>query len=396
MIWEKITDASVRVSRARRVMLNDPRHAFWCILSQSLAMVPDDTCERMATDGRAIFYNPAWVLTISEAECIGTIAHEVSHPALDHFRRMAGRDANLWNMAADYELNLDLVKAGFTLPDDVCLDWRFDGLSAEQIFHVIQRENDQAKDQGRPEPHQPGSDEMRAPSDDAGQPLAGKEAEDHAEAWAERTQQALGSARKAATFGAEPGTIPASLQSIKTRLASPMVDWRPILRAFIDDLGSREESWSALDRRGVVHGLALPDELPIRPSLIGWFIDVSGSMDTRANRAALSEAQAALDDGACDAIELVYVDTKVQRVERFDAGQTIAFHGANGGGTDFKSAMAMAATRDYAAMVFVTDGQTSSWGTDPACPVLWAVTATSQATDALRPPYGGKVSLYTS
>lgn len=413
MIWEHVQNPHDRVQRAMRKLAENPNAQFWGFVGLNMPLVPRDDLNppTMATDGKAIYYAPSYVMGITETRCIATLAHEISHPALQHFDRLVGRwPQDIANMAADYELNLDLRKAGFDIGDDWLIDDRFEGLAAEQIAHVITKENEQAKTKqqqagqpGQPGqlgsdnglPHQEQSGRMMEPKNDDGTSMSGQQKAELADQWAERTAQALGAARKAGLIAG--GHIPAALVAVKETLTAPaLVDWRIPLRQFIDALGSRYSTYAKLSRRGMSRGLALPGSKVIRPSVIGWLTDISGSMDITKNEQAAIEAQAALDDGACDAIEIVYVNTVVMGVERYERGETIKLKTATSGGTNFRSAMAYAADQDYAAIVFITDGHTADWGTDPSVPVLWGITDTQAATDALSPPFGEKLCLYTS
>jgi predicted metal-dependent peptidase len=397
MIWEHIKDASKRVARARRKLFEDRNAQFWGTIGLTMPMVASDEIETMATDSRSIYYSPAYVMALTESECMGVIAHEISHVALRHFPRMGDRDQNTWNMAADYELNLDLVKAGFTLPDGLLLDTRFDGLSAEQVYNVISRENEQDKKQGNTPRHTPQSGNMIEPSNDDGSPMSGEQLGELNERIEQTVSQALGAARKAGLMAG--GHIPTSLVAISaTRSMHNVIDWRQPLRAFIDVLGSRQSSWAKLSRRGLTRGHVLPGQKVIRPSIVAFMIDVSGSMDSAKVRQALVEAQSALDDGACDAIDVIYTDTAVKAIDHYEAGETIQFHDGTGGGTNFRAVMQHVIDSDdnYAAIVFLTDGQTTSFGDDPEIPVLWAITDTLPATERLRPPFGEKLCLYTS
>src|SRR5215467_8673505 len=347
--WNDIKDAHARMTRARRKLFQKPAAQFWGVLGLGMALVPDDTCETMATDARSIFYSPAYVMSLTEDECIFVIAHEISHPALDHFRRKETRDHEMWNMAGDYELNPYLVSAGLTPPQGLLNDARFTGLSAEQIYSVIEKENQQARDKGQPEPHQKGSGNMRQPTNEDGSPMSAEEVDQLMADFQQKTNQALGAARKAGQMAG--GAVPSHLVNVTdTRAHHFPMDWRQPLRAFIDALGSRQDTWASLSRRGMSYGMAYPGEQVIRPSRLAWLIDVSGSIDRAKNRQALAEAQAALDDLAVDAIDLIYVDTAIKGIDTYEAGDTIILKDGTGGGTDFASAMAWltdASDRDY-------------------------------------------------
>src|SRR5262249_7383811 len=96
----------------------------------------------MATDGVSLFYNPAFVDTLTAVELQGTLAHEVMHPALQHHTRRGDREARRWNMACDYAINPILIDAGLTLPKDVLVDGRFAGMSAEEIYNRLDLEDE--------------------------------------------------------------------------------------------------------------------------------------------------------------------------------------------------------------------------------------------------------------
>lgn len=400
MIWDRITDPHKRMNKAREKLFTTREAQFWGTLGLTMGIIPDAIAApgTMATDGVNIYYDPDYVMTLPLEECMGVIAHEISHPALGHFARQGTRDTETWNIAADYELNLDLAKAGLKLPSTALLDARFDGLSAEQIFNVVSRENKENEKRGGQPRHKPASGNMLHPTDpDTGLPMSGDQLAKLADQWQEKTAQALGAARKAGYMAG--GHIPTSLVAVTDKIRqTSLVDWRQPLREFIDVLGSRHSTWSKLSRRGLTRGAYLPGQQVVRPSLVGFFIDVSGSMDSDKVRQALVEAQSALDDMACDAIDVVYTDTTVKAVDHYETGDTIVFKDGTGGGTDFKAAMAYAADVDtpYAAIVFITDGQTNSFGQEPDCPVLWAITDTLPNTERLKTPYGEKLCLYTS
>lgn len=398
MIWDHITDPAKRMKRAARKCFDNPRTRFWAVLGLTMGFVATDTVDRMATDGKRVFYNPAYVMTISEDECIAVIAHEISHPAWRHFERLKNWPNDIANIGGDHEINICLTKAGFKLPTDCLCDFRFDGLSAEQICNIVSRENEDDKRQGKPERHQPGSSgNMIQPSDDAGQPFDAEQMAEFNDQWRAKTAQALGAARKSGYLAG--GDIPTELVAVTASINAPSVmDWRQPLRAFIDNLGSRHRTWAKFSRRGLSRGLVLPGERVVRPSKIAWIVDCSGSMDTAKNEQALIEGQAALDELACDAIDVIYTDTRVKDIDSYMAGDTVKVRSYNGGGTNFNAVMQHIADSedDYAAIVFVTDGQTSAWGIDPEIPCLWAITDSQPATDRLKPPFGEKLCLYTS
>ena len=406
MIWEKVTSPQKRVERAMRKLFQNRNAQFWGSLGLTMGLIPREGIETAATDGINIYYEPSFIMGLSEQETIGLLAHEISHPALRHRQRLAYlNDHDLANMSADYELNMDLVDVGLTLPEGALIDERFRGMAAEQIANVLRRENEQdvqdgrgngQPGQGKPR-HEPQSGNMLEPTNEDGTPMDSDQIAKLNETWEEKVAQSLSAARKAGTFGGQH--VPTSLESVKqTRSQSVAMDWRQPLRQFIDNLGSKYQTYSKLSRRALGRGQVLPGSKVIRPSKIAWVRDCSGSMDITKNKQADVEAQAALDDMAVDSIDVIYTDTRVKDIDTYEIGDTISVRTYTGGGTDFKAVMDHIAnsSEEYAAVVFITDGETTSWGNDPLIPVLWAITDSQKATDALKPPFGDKLCLYTS
>jgi len=106
----------------------------------------------MATDGRRIVYNPAFVEKLTSPELEGVLAHECLHVGLAHHCRRGERDAELWNRAADYAVNPILINNGITLPKDALIDPAFAALSAEEIYaRLLKLEQDSGKADAPPE-----------------------------------------------------------------------------------------------------------------------------------------------------------------------------------------------------------------------------------------------------
>src|SRR5258708_18162849 len=132
------TPTSLRIQKARTALVLD--HPFFGSLLFRLKGCECRSIETMATDGLSLFYNPEFVETLNAATLAGTLAHEVMHPALHHHVRCSGRDPKRWNIACDFAINPLLVDAGLSLPDGVLLDNRFRGMSAEQIYNLLETE----------------------------------------------------------------------------------------------------------------------------------------------------------------------------------------------------------------------------------------------------------------
>ena len=134
-----VKNPAVRIQKSRTALLLD--HPFFGSLLFRLGGRSSTSIETMATDGVSLYYNPSYVETLNAAELAGVLAHEVMHPALQHHTRRGGRNPKRWNMACDYAINPLLIDAGLTLPKDVLIDHRFRGMSAEEIYNMIEEQS---------------------------------------------------------------------------------------------------------------------------------------------------------------------------------------------------------------------------------------------------------------
>ena len=80
-----------KIQKARRRMIQEhPFHA--CLLYRLAIVEAPSVTSTMATDGKAIYYNPAWVDTLTVPEVTGVLAHECMHTAFGHHPHRINRD----------------------------------------------------------------------------------------------------------------------------------------------------------------------------------------------------------------------------------------------------------------------------------------------------------------
>src|SRR5574343_230997 len=113
------------------------RQGFFGMLALRLQFVERLDIPTLAVDGKHIFYNPDFVLSLSDKLTQSAVAHEVMHCALAHIGRRNGRDLKKWNVAGDYALNQILLDSKFQLGEGWLIDERFKGMSADQIYNLL-------------------------------------------------------------------------------------------------------------------------------------------------------------------------------------------------------------------------------------------------------------------
>jgi predicted metal-dependent peptidase len=317
----------------------------------------------LATDGKHLFYHPAWVLNNTQAVVEAGVAHEVGHCALNHMGRKGARDNKRWNHAADYATNAMLEDCGFEIPPDWVHDPVFKGMSAEHIYSLLPPADPDDKDDS--------FDEHLPPDPaDAGVQQAEWEV---ATIQAAQAQQAQGR-----------GNMPDTIQRFIDELTQPKVDWRSVLRRFATSASKGDYSWARPNRAYLSIGIILPGLYSEKVEDATVMVDTSGSITKEVLTAFASE----IDDIRTSVIptttRVIYCDAAVNHVDEFEQHDMFHVEPHGGGGTDFCPPFDWLKANDKTPSfaVYLTDGYGRFPTTPPPYPVLWVMT-----TD-VQPPWG--------
>lgn len=164
----KTIDKLDPMNQARKRLILD--HEWWGSLSLRLQIVPDENVRTAETDGVSLWYNPKWFEALSRSEQDAVCAHEIEHCALGHIFRIEGRDLDVANEAADHVVNLDLLAAGFELPQPCFMDARFDGMSFEKVYSILKTERERKSAEPEPQDGQKDPGAQAASDDSASDP----------------------------------------------------------------------------------------------------------------------------------------------------------------------------------------------------------------------------------
>jgi predicted metal-dependent peptidase len=402
-----------RLSRARtQLLLNQP---FFGTLCLRLKLVSMPNFPTIATDGRRLAYNPAFVEELTPAELEGVLAHEVMHCALAHHCRRGERDAQLWNQAADYAVNPILVGNGITLPKDALFDPSFADLSAEEIYARMEQGQDSGKaespsqssvespsaagaDNGAVQAPQSASQERRsaqqqsqqqqpelagvsdqpvpartggfgevldAVSED-GEPASQAELSRQMHEWAINAEQALCSAK---ACDREPGGVARPLEQAR----ESEHDWRAILRDFIAATNPSDYRWTPPNRRFVSSGLYLPSVERSGVGDIVVVVDTSGSIGREELEQFAGEINAIINEAQAESVRVIYCDAAVQAADEFGPSEPIKLSPKGGGGTDFVPPFKWVDENgiEPKCLIYLTDLCCNSFPEPPDYPVLW-------------------------
>jgi predicted metal-dependent peptidase len=377
------------------------------------------------TDGRRICFNPMFALSIEHGCLCTVLCHEVLHAALDHISRLVGRIPLLWNFAADFVVNEVLQDFLLTtntrarewkmLPG-VLLDARYRGMSAEQVYESLRKKADEqtrrlteillaADAQGNGSPGggastleevlkqiargytifvRPASFANGTGSDGAEQSessLASREI------WTERLI-------RASQVAGQHGTLPESMQQVINGLLAPVVDWRVVLQAFVEQTARADYTFRQPNRNLLYMNLYLPSLSSPALREVVVIVDDSGSCQDSI-RQFLSECVAIFDLYPGCLLHLVSCDVKPVHVLDWEPGDTepsidTKFSLYGGGGTSFVRPFEMIRDKGWepSVVIYLTDlyGTMPPGDLDPGCPVLWVVNRPPGPGD--RVPFG--------
>ena len=390
------TPASLRIQKARTTLLLD--HPFFGSLLFRLQGSESRAVKTMATDGVSLYWNPDFVETLNTATLAGTLAHEVMHPALHHHLRRAGRDHDRWNMACDYAINPLLVDAGLSLPEGILLDDRFRGMSAEQIYNLLETESDSESGKGEEEKESPGGGSSAAPSPEGssaepsapeteggiGQVLDAPQAAEGTPSPEEQAREWDVAVNQAMTVATQAGKLPRGVDRTLEGAAEAAVNWRELLRRLWSETTPSDYSWMRPNRRHLWTGLYLPGVVREGVGVVVIAVDCSGSISARQLRLFEAEARSILEGQRPERVHVLYFDAVVQKVETYEAGQRITLNPVGGGGTEFGPCFEWIEEQGIRpqSMVFLTDLYGSFPPAAPDYPVLWA------STGSMRAPFG--------
>lgn len=87
-------------------------YPFFGTLAAGVSYEETDRIRTVASDGKTIYYNPAYLGGLTPGGRIFALAHELCHIAFGHIRRGRGKDREVWKAATDAVVNQLLLRDG--------------------------------------------------------------------------------------------------------------------------------------------------------------------------------------------------------------------------------------------------------------------------------------------
>ena len=136
------------LSHARHVLLNKYPFIGSIALRMDLVPVRDIRVRTACTDGNSVYFDIAFLSSLSNEERIFVLAHEVWHAVLLHLTRRGTRNPELFNIATDKEVNYLLKEDGLVPPPHLCFpEGKEIGKCAEEIYEMMLKQQKQNQKQ---------------------------------------------------------------------------------------------------------------------------------------------------------------------------------------------------------------------------------------------------------
>ena len=368
---EQVTPAPLTPQREKAIKLRLAKaktnlvlgHPFVGSIALNLPYIIDQNIPTAATNGKCIKFNPDFVDTLTDEELTFLVAHECFHPMLEHNFRRGERDHRKWNQAGDYVINQLLTdeKIG-KMPKQGLLNksiYDAGGGTTDGIYGILPDSNDE------------GDDPLDDCEDGDGTPA---EKEQQKAEWKVKVAQAAQAAKMM-------GKLSANLARLVDEVLQPKVDWRDVLRRFVEKAKNDERSFARPNRRFVQQGLYLPTISGEVMGEIAFCIDMSGSIDQATANQFAAEIRRVYEDCKPTKIHMIFFSHKVCAYDVLTSGDDFKFEPRGGGGTAFSPCFKYMEDNDISpvACVFLTDLCCDDFGSAPDYPVLWVSTEKGEA-----------------
>ena len=380
--------AEQRVQKSHVALMNDPKYCLYSGIFMLGKTEVDDDLPTACTDGRNTYYGRTFVDKLKDPELKGLILHENLHKAFRHttvWKHLYKQNPQLANMACDFVINLmihdsDPQGAMVTLPEGGCLDEKYRGMDAGEVFRLLKQEQEQRKQNGKGDGDGDSQAQGGQGFDEHDWESADEMSEDEKQTLAREVDQAL--RQGALLAGKLNGNVPREI----TEAMEAIVNWKEVLRDFVNSICADKDNstWRRPSRRWVDQDVYMPSAIGEAVGRIVIAIDMSGSIGIAEIGQFLGELLSICNHVQPEGIDLMYWDTEVCAHEKYDRGDYEAImtstKPAGGGGTSADCIPKYIAQHKLnpECVIVLTDGYIGGWG-DWKHPVFWGMTTNQVA-----------------
>ena len=226
-----------------------------------------------------LYYRKEFVDEITDEELLGVLAHEILHLSLLHLVRMDKKNRLRWNIATDVITNTILIQNGYKLPkglrpnaknEFICLGTvikNVDSKSAEEVYDELPNIPEQKSNIYITfDNHERGENKEGEQIELTDSELQKIETE-----WLNRVQTAM-------VMSQQRGKLPKGLERYVDDLKKTEINWKVILRKFIQQTIPTDYSWIRPNKKSQAVGCYLPSTKKEKINIVVG-IDTSGSIE---------------------------------------------------------------------------------------------------------------------
>ena len=362
------------------------RHPFFGNMATRLQIKEaEEWCNTAATDGRAIYFNRKFFEPLTTKQVEFVIAHEVLHNVFDHMGRREGRDGQIFNIAADYCVNGQIVRdrIGDHNIEGIKIfhDSKYYGWGAEQVYDDIYEKMDEEQLKALGQLLDDHIDWGENGKD--GQPKYTKEE-------LKQIRDEMREATMQAAQAAGAGNTPASVARMIKELTESKMNWRQLLRQQIQSIIKNDYTFMRPNRKGWHMNAVLPGTNFDTTIDVCIGIDMSGSIGNDQAKDFLSEIKGIMQEYKDFKLKVWCFDTQVYNEADFDGYNMDEFdeyEPMGGGGTDFDCNYEYMKNNNIEPKKFImfTDGYPcGSWGDENYTDTLFVI----HGDKSIVPPFG--------
>lgn len=351
------------------------------LVSGDVKVVDDDNVTAM-TDGLNVKYGRNFVTGLTDKELNFLVLHENWHKAYKHFmvwRPLYEENSKLANMACDFVINLQIKKYDphgevTQFIEGGCIDERFDGMDARQIFEILKKEEKEGGGAGKGEGDGGSLDEHGWEEAKSWDNETVKEVE-------RKIDQAL---RQGEVLLKKKGDAGSGGDRDFADLLEPKINPYELLREYMTATcaARSDSSWRRPSRRFVSQDIYMPTQISEAMENIIIGVDTSGSIGGRELREFLTETAHICSTVFPQKVHLMYWDTQVCKHEIYEGDDVASLASstkpAGGGGTVAECVAQYCRSNNVTAQVCImlTDGyvgKVTDWVGMP--PTVWMISS---------------------
>ncbi|MEA1914606.1 MAG: hypothetical protein U9N30_04735, partial [Campylobacterota bacterium] len=206
-------------------------------IASTLSVQQNDDLQTFQTKPALFEYNDEYIETLNDNQIAFTLTASAMHHALSYDERKENRMDWLWTLAQDYAINALLISNNLDAPPKINHDTRFDNMSSERIYKILESEIDEDK-------HTPQKvEKFKTQKEFQDQQLDDQTKDIH--------QQQLNKAKL-------HGDLPLGIEIVIPNIHEGEISWRDELHEMIEHSVKFDYSMFPPNKRYLWQGVALP------------------------------------------------------------------------------------------------------------------------------------------